>query len=60
MMLENYLTEDLGKTNITLLAGEIKLLSPGNKENITLVINQPVHINVGMHQVRRVGYKPVS
>lgn len=53
MMLENYIDEDLGRTNITLLAGSAVLHYAGTRSNITLNINEPVRVNVGMHEVRQ-------
>lgn len=51
MMLENHLSQDLGKTNLTLLAGGAVLFNPSTQKNQTLVINEPIRLGIGTHRV---------
>jgi len=51
MFLENFLNEDLSKTNITLLAGSAILYDPQAKKNITLEVNKPTRVGIGTHIV---------
>ena len=51
MVLENHLNKDLGKTNITLLAGEAILFNPTTQKNQSLILNEPVRLGIGTHKV---------